>query len=52
WTEQHDQKRVVTPAEAIKRGADFLVVGRAVTEADDPVSAFLQIAEEIASVIK
>lgn len=47
WTEQHDQRRIVTPKEAIKRGADFIVVGRAVTEADDPLSAFLRIAEEI-----
>jgi orotidine-5'-phosphate decarboxylase len=47
WVEQHDQKRIITPKEAIKRGADFIVVGRAVTEADEPVSAFLRIAEEI-----
>lgn len=47
WSEQHDQKRIVTPKEAIKRGANFIVIGRAITEADDPVSAFLRIAEEI-----
>lgn len=47
WVEKHDQKRVITPAEAIKRGADFLVVGRAVTESDDPVSALMRIADEI-----
>lgn len=34
--EAHDQKRVVTPAEAISSGADYLVIGRAITEADDP----------------
>jgi orotidine-5'-phosphate decarboxylase len=47
WAEKHDQKRVITPAEAVKRGADFLVIGRAVTEADDPVSAFMRIVDEV-----
>lgn len=32
----HDQKRVMTPAEAISQGADYLVVGRAITQADNP----------------
>jgi orotidine-5'-phosphate decarboxylase len=32
----HDQVRVLTPAEAIERGADYLVIGRPVTEAPDP----------------
>ena len=31
-----DQKRVLTPAEAIKRGADYIVVGRPIIEAQDP----------------
>ena len=31
-----DQKRVLTPAQAIAAGADYLVVGRPVTRADDP----------------
>ena len=35
----HDQARVTTPAEALDAGADLLVIGRAVTEADDPVEA-------------
>ena len=34
----HDQRRVATPGEAFAAGADLLVIGRAVTEADDPVS--------------
>lgn len=33
----HDQVRILTPAEAIERGADYLVVGRPLTEAPDPV---------------
>jgi orotidine-5'-phosphate decarboxylase len=43
----HDQRRVITPAEAIRRGADFLVVGRAITQSENPRDAFLQIAEAI-----
>ena len=35
----HDQARVTTPAEALDAGADLLVIGRAVTAADDPVEA-------------
>ncbi|GJM15856.1 MAG: orotidine 5'-phosphate decarboxylase [Thermodesulfobacteriota bacterium] len=35
-TTNHDQKRVTTPAEAVSKGADYLVVGRAITEADNP----------------
>lgn len=33
----HDQVRILTPAEAIDKGADYLVVGRPLTEAPDPV---------------
>ena len=32
----HDQKRVMTPEQAIAKGADILVIGRAITGADDP----------------
>ena len=35
-----DQKRVMTPAEAKKIGSDYIVVGRPITAADDPVSAY------------
>jgi len=34
-----DQSRVVTPAEAVRRGADYLVIGRPVTGAADPAAA-------------
>ena len=34
-----DQRRVATPADAVAAGADYLVVGRPVTQADDPVAA-------------
>jgi orotidine-5'-phosphate decarboxylase len=44
-----DQKRVVTPAEAVRAGADILVIGRPITEARDPVAAAVAIANEIES---
>lgn len=45
-----DQKRVMTPARAIQEGADHLVVGRPVTQADDPKAAAQAIVAEIAGV--
>ncbi|MGA8593798.1 MAG: orotidine-5'-phosphate decarboxylase [Bryobacteraceae bacterium] len=42
-----DQKRVATPAEAIRNGADYLVIGRQVTRASDPRAACEQIVQEI-----
>lgn len=42
-----DQKRTLTPAEAIIAGADYLVIGRPITEASDPREAALAIQAEI-----
>jgi orotidine-5'-phosphate decarboxylase len=42
-----DQKRVATPAGAMRDGADFLVVGRPITRADDPAGAHAAIAAEL-----
>jgi orotidine-5'-phosphate decarboxylase len=42
-----DQKRVATPAEAIRNGADYLVVGRPVTQAPDPRAAAASVVAEI-----
>jgi orotidine-5'-phosphate decarboxylase len=42
-----DQRRVMTPAEAIARGADWLVVGRPITSASDPIAAARDLAEEL-----
>ncbi len=44
-----DQKRAATPAEAIRAGADYLVVGRPITEAADPRAAAEAIVAEIAA---
>lgn len=48
-TEAGDQKRVATPAAAIAAGADYLVVGRPITQAADPAAAAHSILEEIAA---
>lgn len=42
-----DQKRVLTPLEALKAGADYLVIGRPITQAADPVAALESINAEI-----
>jgi len=42
-----DQSRVTTPAEAIRAGADFLVIGRPITAVNDPVAAARKILDEI-----
>lgn len=49
--EAGDQKRIVTPKDAIKAGADYLVVGRPVTGAADPQSAAQSIVDEIAAAL-
>lgn len=46
-TESEDQRRIATPAQAIAAGATMIVVGRPITQADDPAAAFLAIAKEI-----
>ncbi|NNK48954.1 MAG: orotidine-5'-phosphate decarboxylase, partial [Gemmatimonadetes bacterium] len=42
-----DQKRVATPAVARAAGADFLVVGRSITRAEDPAAALERIRAEL-----
>ncbi len=52
WAEKGDQKRVLTPSEAISEGADYLVVGRPIIQADDPLNAAKRIIKEIKSGLK
>lgn len=39
--ETHDQARIATPEQARQLGSDFIVVGRSITKADDPLQAYL-----------
>jgi orotidine-5'-phosphate decarboxylase len=48
-TAKGDQKRVATPAEAIRDGADYVVIGRQVTRSADPKSEVARIVDEIAA---
>lgn len=47
WADSNDQKRFTTPAQAIKNGSDYLVVGRPITAAAAPKDAAKRIVEEI-----
>ena len=46
--ERHDQPKAVTPSEALGAGADVLVIGRAVTLADDPAAAASELFADLA----
>ena len=50
WAGADDQQRVATPAEAVKSGADYLVIGRPILKAADPVEAAIRINEELAGI--
>ncbi|MEM8780348.1 MAG: orotidine-5'-phosphate decarboxylase [Cyanobacteria bacterium P01_G01_bin.49] len=47
WAQAGDQRRVMTPKKAITAGADYLVIGRPITMADDPVVAWERIISEL-----
>lgn len=49
--ESHDQKRVATPAEVVRAGASYIVVGRAITAQADPRAAANRILEEMDSAL-
>ncbi len=50
WASTDDQRRVVTPKDAVDLGADYLVIGRPITGHKDPLEAARLIAEELAHV--
>ncbi|MCA0202354.1 MAG: orotidine-5'-phosphate decarboxylase [Proteobacteria bacterium] len=51
WAAANDQKRFMSPADALKAGADYLVIGRPITAAADPAAAATRIAAEIAPLV-
>lgn len=51
WAESGDQKRVRSPGDAAKAGADYLVIGRPITQAPDPRDAASRIALEIGAAL-
>ena len=46
---QGDQRRIMTPKQAIEAGVDYMVIGRPITQAQDPIAALQLIEQEIAS---
>ena len=47
WASAHDQKRIMTPSRALRKGADYIVIGIPILEASDPQKAFFDILEEL-----
>ena len=47
WSETGDQKRVMTPAQAVASGADYLVIGRPISAAADPAAAAKRVIAEL-----
>jgi orotidine-5'-phosphate decarboxylase len=51
WSETGDQRRTMTPLAALQAGADYLVIGRPITAAADPVAAFSRICDELGATV-
>jgi orotidine-5'-phosphate decarboxylase len=47
WAAAQDQKRILTPAEAVRKGADYIVIGRPIIKDANPQNAFQKILEEL-----
>jgi orotidine-5'-phosphate decarboxylase len=50
WSTQGDQSRVMTPSQALKAGADYLVIGRPITNDAEPREAWAKICQELADI--
>jgi orotidine-5'-phosphate decarboxylase len=48
WSAKGDQTRITTPADAVRLGSDYLVIGRPITAAEDPMAALEAIEKELA----
>jgi len=49
WSAKGDQNRITTPAQAIEMGSNYLVIGRPITAAEDPMEALAKIEQELSS---
>lgn len=49
WAQKGDQQRAMTPTQAVHAGADYLVIGRPITQAKDPTAAFRRVCEEMSA---
>ncbi len=47
WSVTGDQKRIMTPAQAVEAGSNYLVIGRPITQADNPMQALQKIEKEL-----
>ena len=47
WSVTGDQKRIMTPAQAVQAGSNYLVIGRPITQADQPMQALEKIEKEL-----
>ena len=50
WSVTGDQKRIMTPAQAMQAGGNYMVIGRPITQADDPMQALEKIEQELLDV--
>lgn len=50
WAQSGDQQRTMTPQATLQAGADYLVIGRPITAASDPIAAFTQICDELGAI--